>query len=616
MNWRGVLSTDTKRRQFEAENFFKLGQSFVRRDFLDKAEAAFQKAVNVDPQHALSWAYLSKIHEKHGRTKEAEECREKAVALNKKINFKKIGDECRLLEDRHSITMVVNQYHEDEMETVEFISFVENLSARSLALISNNPTSKDFFRSAVIKATMERTMAFEFQGLSSFLAPLNIMYARIVDVIELNFIRLLLTVEDIEHFIEFANFMHSRVSDSEDARKMASRLDLWVKLSKDYQPTTETSNDPFERAISLFNIIEKQKLRDEGKSLVAPLLNELVTFIITTSAEEKKGTKRLLSKLKVPIGRVIELFEPNIISSFLSLEKGKRVIELVTSLHNELTASKKAKKQIDRVKEWLRILNLLNKAMEKSFKEYSRIVNLLDVIEETNGEFQPKVIAEQSLKMIERDLVQVARKGYKSYLEMRVLHWELFDIKRIDKKAVRRWLDAIKRAYYKLHHMKENRELKLTGEERTRFEEIAEKMLRFLILSRKEDMIEKLANMEMRRFTDVDIFLPEEYLTFSIPAFRVMVGFLKEPYRVATEVELKNPRRKFNVGFWLLGLAITLTALPAHLLADTEYIDFIIPEYLKTLSLAMKENLLTLRGIHTLTNAHVTPQDVMVDIFK
>ncbi|MFW9798350.1 MAG: tetratricopeptide repeat protein, partial [Candidatus Thorarchaeota archaeon] len=612
-----MLSTDEKRRQFEAANFFKLGYSYVKRDFLEKAEVAFQKAVKLAPNHAQSWAYLSKIYEKWGKHDEAKECHKKASKLDKSIDFKLIADECRLLEDRQSITTVMLRYQDGKMTTTEFIAYVEGLSARSLALISNDTTSRIFFSSAIENAVMERVLAFEFEGLSSLLSSLTFTYSKIVHALEMNLIPMFLTIDDIEKFNEFVNFLHSKLADSKEAKKLQTRAKLWRSLAKEFQDTAKATSNAFERAIELFNIIETRKKHETETILTTPLLNEIVAFIITTTAEEgKKGTQRLLKAFKVPIHRVVEILESNIVIAFLSSKSRKHVIDLVTSLQKEMIEKKKAKKHITRVANWLRILNLLKEAFEKSINEHDRIVNLLDVIVETNAEFQPMTIAEQSLRMIERDLVQIERRGYESYLQSRVLHWDLFERRHVDKKTVRRWLSAVKRAYFKLHLMSKNSSLKLSEEERAKIREIAEKMLKFMIVSRKEDLIERMTLSGMRRFNVIDVFLPEEYLAFSVPAFRVMNDFLKDPYSVAAEIEFKNPRIRFNVEFWSLSLAVTLTVLPPFLFSDNQYIDFIVPEYLKTLALAMKKNLGSLSCFHRLASLNIYPQDIMISIFK
>ncbi|NHI87867.1 MAG: hypothetical protein EAX87_00005 [Candidatus Thorarchaeota archaeon] len=609
-----MLSTDEKRRKFEAANFFKLGHSYVMRDFLDKAEVAFQKTVKLDPEHALAWAYLCKIHEKHGRKNEAEEYYKKALLLDKGIDFKKITYECRLLEDKQAMTNMMLQYKDGKMTTADFMSYVESIPARSIALIGNDSAGRHFFRRAVDKAVTERILAFEFRGLASFLSPLNIPFERIVLTLEMNLVPMFLTTNSVEDFCEFIDFIRTKISKTEEERALQGRLEFWHTLSVKFKPFADTTNDSFERAVSLFNIVETQKKAEGKQASFIPLLNEIVTFIITSVAEEgKKGTNRLLSAFNAPIPRVIEILEDNLVAAFLTSKNRQQVIDLMVSLQSEMVRRKRAKKHIARADNWLDLLNRLQVAMEKSSDEFDQIVNLLDVIVDTKAKFQPMVIAEQSLRMIERDLSRIER--FDIFL-LRVLHWDLFESKRVDKRVIRKWLAAIKRAYFKLQLMSKNHELKLNESERVRLREIAESMLIFSIASRTSDLIEKMAMSGMRNLNVIDVFLPEEYLSFSIPAFRVMDDFLKNPLGLALMIEHRNPQMKFDLGFWSLSLTITLTQLPPVLFVDSHYVDFIVPEYLKTLALAMKVNLPVLSRIHRLANMSIKPQDIMIRIFK
>jgi len=181
-----------------------------------------------------------------------------------------------------------------------------------------------------------------------------------------------------------------------------------------------------------------------------------------------------------------------------------------------------------------------------------------------------------------------------------------------------RWLDYIKKAYYKLLSITRNQKMKFTDEQRTRLLEIADTMMRFLILSRTNDLIELSGSDQLSKNQLVDVFFPTYYLSFPIPALHALNEFFDNPYRLASTIEVRNPKVRIRVEKWKLAATVSLIDLPRLLFKDLTYIDYVIPEYFKTLALAIKHAEYELNKflIYFANDDSLTSVNLMVDLMK
>ena len=606
---------DDKRKKYEAQNFFNLGIDYIQREFLNKAEDAFKKAVEIDPDLALAWAYLSKLYEKNGRTVEAETAYEKAMKLDNSIDFVIIEKDCKLFEDRNVITYTFKKYQEGNMTTNEFTAFVTNLSSRAIALIANRESSKRFFKIAVESAAIEKVTHLDFQGLPAFLSQIPIPFNDFVEVMETYTVPALLSEDANQTFLELLNFMKDRLDG-----QLHEKVQCWWDIGKYYTDVKSVPKMLFDKATRLLTIIEKMKKKDVQEEILSPLRIDTIGVIISESvARGNDGARYLLSAFEQTQVEIVNTIASCMISVLVIEKKRKPILNFFKKIEDELAQMNPNKETIIQVKEWSEVLSSIDKKMSQAISEYDQIINLLDVIEETRGKFEPTVIAEQCLRLIQQDLVTEVRAQSSAYLESRVLHlYDSLGDQLITKEKMKRWLDSIKKAYYKLLAITRNQKMKFTDDQRTRLLIIADTMMRFLISSRTKDLIEQTANEQFSRDQLVDVFFPLYYLSFPIPALHALNEFFDNPYSLAATIEVRNPRIRIHVDKWKLAATVSLLDLPRLLFKDLTYIDYIIPEYLKTLALAMKQAEYDLNKFLSIfeDDDSLTSVNIMVDIMK
>lgn len=576
---------DDKRKKFEGQNFFNLGMDYIQREFLDKAEYAFKKAVELDPENALAWAYLSKLFEKKGQTTEAEEAYKKAVKLDNSIDFGVIQRDCRLFEDRNVITGAFRKYQNGRMSTTEFIEFVTNLSSRAIALIANKDSSKRLFKIAVERAAIEKVTQLDFDGLPIFLSQIRIPFNEFVETLEKYTVSALLSDDRTSSYLELLNFLNTYVDE-----QLQDKVQCWSDIGSKYAGIKTPPKKLFDRATRLLTIIEKTKKADTLEKILSPLRIDTVGVIITESVSRgSAGARHLLSAFKKTQYEIVNTIASCMITVLVIEKQRKPILKFFKMIEDELTKMKHTKKSITRVQEWSKVLSSIDRKMSQSISEYEQILNLLEVIEETKGKYEPTVIAEQCLRLIQQDLAAEVRSQSSVYMESRVLHWyDSVGDKLITKEKLVRWLESIKKAYFKLISITNNQNMKFSDEQRIRLVEIANTMLRFLIISRTNDLIEQTASDQFSRNHLVDVFFPKYYQSFPIPALYALNEFFENPYQLAATIEVRNPKIRIRVDKWKLAAAVSLLGFPALLFTDMTYIDFVVPEYLKTLTLAIK----------------------------
>ena len=605
---------DDKRRKFEGQNFFNLGIDYIHREFLDKAEHAFKKAVDLDPELALAWAYLSKLYEKNGRTDEAETAYKKAIKLDPSIDFAVIQKDCRLFEDRNVITYTFKKYQEGNMTTNEFTAFVTSLSPRAIALIANRESSKRFFKIAVERAAIEKVTKLDFDGLPTFLSQITIPFDEFISVMETYTVPALLSDHANSSYLELLNFMKNRLDGQQQ-----EKVQCWWDIGKNYTDGKHIPKKLFDKATNLLTCIEKAKKKDLREEFLAPLRLDTIGVIISESVTRgNDGAKYLLSAFKQTQFEIVNTIASCMISILVIEKNRKPILIFFKMIESELTEMNPTKKVILQVQNWSKVLSSIDKKLSQTINEYEQIVNLLEVIEETKGRFEPTVIAEQCLRLIQRDLVTEVRFQQSTYLESRVLHWyDSIGDQLITKDKLMRWLDSIKRAYYKILSITRSQKMEFSDEQRTRLLEIANTMMRFLIHSRTDDLIELSVSGQFSRNSLIDVFFPTYYLSFPIPALHTLNEFFQNPYSLAATIEVRNPDIRMRVNKWKVAAVVSLLELPQLLFVDLTYIDYVIPEYFKTLALGMKqaENDLNQFLIRFVDDA-LTSVNIMVDIMK
>jgi len=403
---------DEKRRKFEGQNFFNLGMDYIHREFLEKAEHAFKKALGLDPDLALAWAYLSKLYEKNGRTEEAEAAYNKAMKLDDSIDFAAVQKDCRLFEDRNVITGTFKRYQEGNMTTNEFTEFVTSLSSRAIALIANRESSKRFFKIAVESAAIEKVIKLDFKGLPEFIAQINIPFDDFVGAMETYTVPAFLSEEANSSYFELLNFMKARVDG-----KLQEKVQCWLDIGTNYTSVKTPPKNLFDKATRLLASIEKTKNKDTKEEILSPLRIDTVGVIISESVSRgDAGARYLLSAFKKTQFEIVNTIASCMISVLVIEKERKPILKFFKMIESELTQMNPTKKAITRVQEWSKVLSSIDKNMSKAISEYDQIINLLDVIEETDGKFEPTIIAEQCLRLIQQDLATEVRDQQSKYL--------------------------------------------------------------------------------------------------------------------------------------------------------------------------------------------------------
>lgn len=594
---------DDKRRKFEANNFYNLGVSFIHREFIDRAEYAFQKSVELDSENAMAWAYLSKLFERDGRMKEANEAYQRAIKLDKDIDFEAIQKDCRLFEDRISITKVVNQYQASEMTTDEFIDFISRLSKRGLALISNHPRSKSFFESAIAKSINEKIVALEFEYIPNFFGHLKLPLDAIVPVLDRTILLGIISKEKTNSLLALLKFIGKQSPENQASRIAKNRIQEYGLLSKTIMEELTDSDIIFERAVSFLKILETNCGAKLSNELLSHLTNLTSLIIIQESAKMgTKGVHHIFSVFEKDEQTVVNTLGVNMIKIIVFGNKRDIILDFFKLVQEELTMKKSSKIVVNQAQEWYDVLSLIDNKLKKSSTDYEQIINLLDVIEETNGKFEPIIIAEQCLRLISIDLHSDntgnnAQELFGQISEEYVIIKHKFATPFLVSKKVRKWLDAIKRSYYKLHSIADDDSLKLDKNTQFRLQEIADEMLDFLVKSRTNDLVDLTADDDYMKYQLMEIFFPNEYLSFPVPAFRALTRLFKNPYPLAATIEMRRPNIRVLIGKWQLAGTLSLVALARHLFVDKEYFPFMIYEYIKVLSLGMNCSVEEIEGL-------------------
>ncbi|MHA1614465.1 MAG: tetratricopeptide repeat protein [Candidatus Thorarchaeota archaeon] len=599
---------DDKRRKLEAKNFYNFGMDYIRHEFWNKAEYAFQKAVAIDLNLAIAWAYLSKLYQKKGLTKEAKIAYDKALEIDDSIDFVAVERNCRPVkdsnvEDRKVIISKFRNFRKGISSTTEFIEFVTSLSIQEIALITDEESNKRFFKLAVESAVIENVSQLEFKSLPAFLSQVSIPFTEVVKGMEQYTVAALLSTNVNEDYIKFLDFMQKKLEGN-----LHKKVKQWILIGDLLDKTKPKFKILFKKATSLLAIIDDLEKDETLEEILVPLRKDAIGIIIRESVTRgREGARFLLDAFNRTHYEVINFIGANLISVLVIEKDRKPSLKFYKMIEEELAKIETTKNTLTRAKQWLDVLLSIDKKFSQSISKFDQIINLLDVIEETKGTLEPTVIAEQCLRMMEGSMDE----GWKD-----------------------RWLDSIKKAYYKIIFITRNQQMKFNDVQKERLVEIAKTMLRFLITCRINELIQRTVDDRFLRKPLLEVFFPEHYQSFQIPALYALNEFYKNPYILAAKIKtggerqrisagkwkliaIHEPGPKISVGKWKLAAAISLLALPQLLFLDLKYIDFVIPEYLKTLALGVKHAELYLdHFLSSGSNVTISSKNLMVDIMK
>lgn len=333
-----------------------------------------------------------------------------------------------------------------------------------------------------------------------------------------------------------------------------------------------------------------------------------------------------------PYGRFVNMMNDKMNEKVVSSTRDQKLHDFILDLQSKLLDIKGESGSVKVVTEWLKMLGVVKNATEGAQNDHEFAVKLLDAIEITNGEFHPITIAEQCLNLIEKDLTKdipvrdIRATTGGGDLIAQLTEYVRRNMESRDSQQAGGWLDAIKRSYFKLRFYVKERSIPLSDEQRIRIDEISNELLSYLIMSRRGDLKKRLNTFPVEVIDIIDLgsllrksinnalsaFVPEAYLSFSIPAFRVLNEYLHSPERLPI-VGNRDQGVIIHQNFWIFAAAISLPNLVNHLFKDAQYIDYVIPEYMKTMALALKKAEPMVRSI---LQPPMTVENLMIETFK
>ncbi len=298
-----------------------------------------------------------------------------------------------------------------------------------------------------------------------------------------------------------------------------------------------------------------------------------------------------------PYDNIIDIVGANISTTILSGGNDKKLQDCLLSLQSALIETGGSKKKIKEVGDWVKLWASVNEKTRDAKETYEYPAKLLDVIEDTKGEFEPLYIAQQALNLIGPDL----EKAIRIFRNIDLKNFNQRKYQDSVENAQKR-LESVKHAYYKLLLLSKNQSLQLSDEIRKSMVKIAEELLAFVIKNRREDFMERIPHFPLDFGAVLEpgalvksavtgatfVYLPPAYHTFPLPALRVLDEFLAQPERIPY-AGVKAHGIIVYPGYWLFAIAVGLTLQPMIAYAEQTYSNFFVPEYLKTAALAFKK---------------------------
>lgn len=370
---------------------------------------------------------------------------------------------------------------------------------------------------------------------------------------------------------------------------------------------------------AILDVIRKYQLQSRGKVSILPFVQGIPDEIIS-KIRENPGTQSILrytmgnmlverlrtgdyeiaSVLKLygpPYDEIVDILGANINATILKGGNDRNLQECLLTLQSVLLESGASKKRINEISDWLKLWSTINEKTRDVKEDYEYPSKLLDVIDDTNGELEPLIIAQQVLSLIGPDLEKHIKIFHN--IDPRNFNQRMYE-KSVEESRKR--LESVKHAYYKLQILSKNQRLNVTDEVREAFDQISEELLGFVIKCRREDFIERMQHFPLEFSAVLDpgalvkttidraafVYLPPAYHTFPLPALRVLDEFLTTPESIPYS---GNKMHGIIVApsYWIFAIAVGMTLQPAVAYAEQTYSNFFVPEYLKTAALAFKK---------------------------
>jgi hypothetical protein len=361
-----------------------------------------------------------------------------------------------------------------------------------------------------------------------------------------------------------------------------------------------------------------------GEANTRSILRHTVGKIILDriKARDYSGISSMLPLFGTPYDMVVDALDNTIENALVTTRNDRNLQDFIMSLQSALIESGASKAAVKKISHWLKMWGVIETKTRSARSDYEHPAHLLEVIEETKAEFATLAIAEQCLQMIDKTAESAIRIFVRGEAGLTL------GIVQNRRDEAKKRLEAIKKAYYKLQLISQNTRLKLSEAERTRLISIAEQLLAFAIKVRRQDFLDRMKVFLLEAPDVLDIghlikssidrgtfvFFPEPYHSFALPALRVINEFLVDTSRLPV-VGSRQTGIIIKEEFWLFGMALSFAFMPLAII-DREYANFLIEEYLKTTSLAIKKAEAVVERALVRIDPDLTPEKLLVNTLK
>jgi len=377
------------------------------------------------------------------------------------------------------------------------------------------------------------------------------------------------------------------------------------KRSRHYEVNYDGSQTPKQksgRSVSLIpfiqgipdDIIAKIRENPGSQSILRYTMGNILVDRLRTGNYEIASVIKLYGP---PYDKIVDIVGANINATILKGGNDRNLHECLLTLQSVLLESGASKKKIKEISDWVKLWSTINEKTRDVKEDYEYPSKLLDVIEDTKGELDPLLIAQQALSLIGPDLEKCINIFHN--IDARSFNQKMYET-RVEESRKR--LEAVKHAYYKLQILSKNQRLNVTDEVRKSFIQISEEILGFVTKCRREDFLERMQHFPLDFGAVLDpgalvkttveraafVYLPPAYHTFPLPALKVLDEFLKTPESIPFSGN-KAHGIIVSPDYWVFAIAVGMTLQPVVAYAEQTYSDFFVPEYLKTAALAFKK---------------------------
>ncbi|MFW9788420.1 MAG: hypothetical protein ACFFE1_12130 [Candidatus Thorarchaeota archaeon] len=380
--------------------------------------------------------------------------------------------------------------------------------------------------------------------------------------------------------------------------------------------------------VTIMSFVNKVPEEIQDKLHSKPGTRGIFRYALSTVIMEKIRKKEfgavspLLKLYRAPFDLVINYMEKTINKLLVTHGNDKNLQQFMLTLQAELLETDGDKKSVRKIVDWLKKWSLVNRTTEGAKEHHAYVAALLDVIKETKGTLEPRLITEQALTIIDDDFERTIRifKGTPGFDNITY---------RRKTEAAKAVLESAKHAYYKLTLMADNQGLSLSNEDRDYMRAVAKEILGLVINIRRQDFLERMEHFPVDIGDVIDaghllkstvekslfVILPEPFAGFPLPALIVMQEFLSHPIRLPF-VGSKQTGVLINPMFWVFGAAISLALVPMAVMTEQTYSNYFIQEYLKVAALAVKRAEEPIGKVLVRVDPNLTAENMIVKAFK